>query len=417
VTSDDFSEGIASTSQIVFTTENWATPQIVNVTGVDDLIDDGNQNFTIVLGQTESSDAQYNNIDVDDVALVNIDDDTAGIILSKTVLETDENGSADEFNVSLSSQPTDAVILNIVTSNPEEVALSTLNVMFTPDNWNTRQSITVTGINDGLNDDDAPFSISIVASSAGDPNFNSLNSTTVSGNNISFIAPPIDETVDVISEAVPATIDESENDDILIDPEFIRQEIATEIGVNEVASQARRFFIANSSGEVSWDLDREISRSSFYRNVDLDEQIFLAQDDKGRLADEAALEFRNRNDFQLDSLWNTLDVLDEDIQNQSSMPQIAAGTVAVTSIFTAGYLTWLIRGGHLLLGLISALPAWSSLDMLAVLSQSDDDEGDEEGGSNSLESLVTSPNESSPETEIDNNPTQRIVDQPQHTVV
>jgi hypothetical protein len=354
---------------------------------------------------------------VDDVALVNIDDDTAGIILSKTVLETDENGSADEFNVSLSSQPTDVVLLNIVTSNPEEVALSTLNVMFTPDNWNTRQSITVTGINDGLNDDDAPFSISIVASSAGDPNFNSLNSTTITGTNNSFIAPPIDESVDIISNAVPATIDEFESNDVLIDPDFIRREIATEIGVNEFASQARRFFIANSSGKVSWDLDSEISRSNFYRNVDLHEQMFMAQDDKGKLADEAVLESRNRNDFQLDSLWNTLDVLDEDIQNQSSMPQIAAGTVAVTSIFTAGYLTWLIRGGHLLLGLISALPAWSSLDMLAVLSQSDDDEGDEEGGSNSLESLVTSPNESSPETEIDNTPTQRIVDQPQHTAV
>jgi hypothetical protein len=414
VASDDASEGITSTSELVFTNANWSTPQVVNVTGVDDFEDDGNQNFSIILGPSESLHAQYNNIVVDDVTLVNVDNDTAGIILSKTVLQTDENGLSDEFSVSLSSQPLDDVILNIATSNPEEVSLSTLSVLFTPDNWDTGQTVIVTGVNDELADDDSPFLISIVASSESDPNFDSVPSRTVLGSNQRLVAPPVEVPEEIASQPVPETIDSIEDYDVLINPEFIRREIITEIGANEIANEARRFFVANSTGEVSWNFDRETSRGNFYRDIDLNEKIFQTQVDSGRLAGEAELEIGLRDNFQLESLWNELDVLDSDIEDESSLPQIAAGSVAVTSVFTAGYLAWLIRGGHLLLGLISALPAWSSLDMLAVLSRIEDDD---DAGSNSLESLVTNSEEKSLDPEVDNETAEPIADQPQHTAV
>lgn len=62
ITTSDASEGTVSVSSLTFTATNWNVPQTVTITGVDDLIVDGDVAFTVVAGNTTSSDPNYNGL-------------------------------------------------------------------------------------------------------------------------------------------------------------------------------------------------------------------------------------------------------------------------------------------------------------------------------------------------------------------
>ena len=79
ISSSDTSEGTVSTSSLTFTTGNWDTPQTVTVTGQDDALFDGDQAYTILTAAATSSDPNYNGLDPSDVAVTNVDDDTATV--------------------------------------------------------------------------------------------------------------------------------------------------------------------------------------------------------------------------------------------------------------------------------------------------------------------------------------------------
>src|SRR5438105_936368 len=63
ISSSDATEGTTDVSQLVFNTSNWATPQTVTVTGVQDFTNDGNQAYSILTGAAVSNDPAYNGLD------------------------------------------------------------------------------------------------------------------------------------------------------------------------------------------------------------------------------------------------------------------------------------------------------------------------------------------------------------------
>ena len=75
--SSDISEGTVGPAALTFTTSNWNTPQIVTVTGVDDLVVDGNVAYTICTDNDSSDDRSYKDFDPADVAVINTDNDSA----------------------------------------------------------------------------------------------------------------------------------------------------------------------------------------------------------------------------------------------------------------------------------------------------------------------------------------------------
>ena len=81
VSSSDTTEGTVDQSSLTFTNANWNANQTVTVTGVDDFVADGNQDYTIELGAATSEDPGYVGLDPPDVAVVNIDDETAVLVL------------------------------------------------------------------------------------------------------------------------------------------------------------------------------------------------------------------------------------------------------------------------------------------------------------------------------------------------
>ena len=82
LTSSNPNEGTVSPSSLVFDGSNWSQDQTVTVTGVDDVVADGNVSYTIITGIAQSTNPIYNNVNPADVSLVNIDNDTASLNVS-----------------------------------------------------------------------------------------------------------------------------------------------------------------------------------------------------------------------------------------------------------------------------------------------------------------------------------------------
>jgi hypothetical protein len=75
--SSDISEGTVGPAALTFTASNWNTPQTVTVTGVDDVLCDGNVAYAILTAAARSADRGYNNLDPANVAVTNTDNDCA----------------------------------------------------------------------------------------------------------------------------------------------------------------------------------------------------------------------------------------------------------------------------------------------------------------------------------------------------
>ncbi len=182
--SDDLGEGTALPATLTFTNGNWNNNQTVTVTGVNDDIDDDNQPYNIVLSPATSSDGNYNNFDPADVSVTNVDDDSAGFVVTPTSgLVTGEAGVNANFTVVLTSEPTDDVSFNLSSTNTAEGTVAPGTLTFTSGNWSTPQTVTVSGVDDGSDDGDVIYSITTDAATSTDTNYNGLNPDDVSVTN------------------------------------------------------------------------------------------------------------------------------------------------------------------------------------------------------------------------------------------
>lgn len=73
----DSTEGSVSPATLVFDATNWFADKVVTVTGVDDLVHDGDITYTVQIAASVSADPLYNGINPADFTLINIDNDPA----------------------------------------------------------------------------------------------------------------------------------------------------------------------------------------------------------------------------------------------------------------------------------------------------------------------------------------------------
>ena len=132
-------------SETTFTPSNWNTPKTVTVrTNQDnDAVDESVFIRHIV---AQGSAAEYHVLSIDDVDVTVVDDDEAGVTISKDRLTIDEGGSG-TYTIVLDTQPSADVTI-IISELVLGVAVNPFHPMFTPSNWNTPQTITVGGIQD-----------------------------------------------------------------------------------------------------------------------------------------------------------------------------------------------------------------------------------------------------------------------------
>jgi hypothetical protein len=185
LTSDDLTEGTVSPSSLTFTSANWNTPQTVTITGVNDFLDDGDIVYHIITGAAVSSDPNYSGKNPSDVTVTNTDNDTAGITINPTSgLSTTEAGGTASFTIVLNTQPTNNVTIGLSSSNTNEGTVSPLSVIFTNGNWNVSQTITITGVNDFIDDGNIAYTIITAAAVSSDLLYSGVNPQDVSVTNI-----------------------------------------------------------------------------------------------------------------------------------------------------------------------------------------------------------------------------------------
>jgi uncharacterized repeat protein (TIGR01451 family) len=167
---------------LTFTTANWATPQTVTVTAVDDAVAEGAHSGSI---SHSASGGGYSGVAIASVTANISDNDSAGITVTESggTTAVTEGGASDSYSVVLNSQPSANVGINIV-FDPAQVILNgdtdgLLSLQFTPTTWDVVQTVTVSAVDDTLVEAN-PHSTSIVQTvSIGDPVYALINPADV----------------------------------------------------------------------------------------------------------------------------------------------------------------------------------------------------------------------------------------------
>ena len=178
-------EGVLSSSSLTFTPYDWNVPQSIVVTGVDDHIDNGNVDYSVLIGPSVSDNPSYNDLNVTNLPFVNLGTDVAGIVVTPgSGLVTDRGGDS-PASLSFSR-------LNHLRPSPSRSILRTSTqgtldtqfLTFNPIDWSIPQTVTVTGVQDYENQGPVSYSILFGPASSLDLDYNGLTASPVSVTNL-----------------------------------------------------------------------------------------------------------------------------------------------------------------------------------------------------------------------------------------
>ena len=182
VASSDPAEGTVSASSLTFTATTWSTAQTVTLTGVDDAPAnpvDGDRSYTVTLtvNTMSTADPTYDALSAITVYAVNADNEYGLDVGSVTGQATEAGGQA-TFTVALLTRPSAAVTVSVTSLDASEGAASPSSLTFTDSDWNTTQTVTVTGADDAIDDGDVTWNVRL-APSSGDANYDGLSNVDV----------------------------------------------------------------------------------------------------------------------------------------------------------------------------------------------------------------------------------------------
>ena len=164
VTSGDTGAAGVSPASLSFSTTNYSTSKTVTVTGVQDA-DASNESTSISLS---ASGGDYGSESAS-VPVSVTDDDPRGLVVSKTSVAVNEDGSVDvagsnKFKVKLATQPTASVTVSVSSGDTGAATVSPASLSFGTTDYSEWQTVTVTGVQD---DDASNESTSISLSASG----------------------------------------------------------------------------------------------------------------------------------------------------------------------------------------------------------------------------------------------------------
>ncbi|TAJ12651.1 choice-of-anchor D domain-containing protein [Marinilabiliaceae bacterium JC017] len=205
VESSDTGEVTVDKASLTFTSGNWSTPQTVTVTAADEDLIDGNQTTNITLSVVDdSSDDAFDVLADKTVIVTTNDNDVAGFSLSKTTATITESGTDDSFTVVLNAEPTTPVVLNISDGGTDEATLDKTTLTFTGGNWDNQQTVTITPVDDYLDDGDQPITLTISVDADGSDNdFDTVANKTVT------VTSTDDDTSDFVLSKLSASVQEN----------------------------------------------------------------------------------------------------------------------------------------------------------------------------------------------------------------
>jgi hypothetical protein len=213
------------------------TTETFGVTVVDNHVSQGNRAFQVVLSNPTSG-TQLGTPSFATVTIV--DDDKPGFQVTPTSgLFTDEGGLRATFTVRLTTVPTANVTIQLESSDTTEGTVSPATLVFTASNGLTPQTVTVTGVRDGVVDGDQPYTIFLRPAVSADTGYNGLDPADVAVTNRDVAnVPPVaaDDLFDLGLTIAPITSSTSVlTNDTDVDNDVLTAIIATN-GASGVAS-------------------------------------------------------------------------------------------------------------------------------------------------------------------------------------
>ena len=114
-----------------------------------------------------------------DVTLIT--DAAAAIAIAPTSgLITSQAGGTATFTAVLTTKPTGSVSFAVASDNTSAGTVSTSSLTFTTANWNIAQTVTITGVDDQMDDGDVPYAIVLAPAVSSDPAYNGFQPSNVS---------------------------------------------------------------------------------------------------------------------------------------------------------------------------------------------------------------------------------------------
>ena len=127
------------------------------------------------------------------VSLTITDDDVAGIVTSPQTtatwrVRTSEDTSTAAVDVTLATEPTGDVVLDVASSDTAQGTVSPAMLTFTATNWNTAQTVTLTGVDDdpGVPDGSQNYTVTLTVDTANtaDASYDALPAATIHARNL-----------------------------------------------------------------------------------------------------------------------------------------------------------------------------------------------------------------------------------------
>lgn len=188
VTSANTAKASVAPGVLVFAPASWNVPQFVTITGIDDLVLNGNQTIEVLIGPLTSSDLEFDGVDPADLAVVVIDNESPNVVIAESAGATgvSEYGAADVFTVVLTQPP--AAPVNVVVLATAQASANasfvSANLVFTagacpgPGDWCVPQNIVVAAQDDAVVEASHSTNFSFNVTS-GDATYNGLSVSDV----------------------------------------------------------------------------------------------------------------------------------------------------------------------------------------------------------------------------------------------
>ena len=165
---------LSSTTTLTIAANATTSTGLVTVTGVDNNDATGNRQVTV--SATAAGGRGVSN--PSDATLI-LRDDEFGLSESAVSGQATEGGDAATFTVRLNTQPMAEVTVAVTSRDAGEGTVSPPSLTFTTGDWSTAQTVTVTGVQDTIDDGTVTWQVRLDTSSSGDSNYNGLDDVNV----------------------------------------------------------------------------------------------------------------------------------------------------------------------------------------------------------------------------------------------
>jgi hypothetical protein len=147
-----------------------------------------------------------------------IDTPPAGItVQSPAPMSTAEDGRSVSFTVALDTMPHATVTIPVSSTNSAEGIVSTSSLVFDSSNWSVPQTVTVSGVADGVVDNDIAYLVALGAAVSADPDYSGRDAADLNLVNIDVDTPGSLYRVDTLNDAIARSRLDGSQPEALVD--------------------------------------------------------------------------------------------------------------------------------------------------------------------------------------------------------